>query len=212
MAHSHWHGCAGFRRVSALAAKQKWKHCSPSWQTPQKVTDITIAFLSLTVIPSLFFWRFRDQVCSCSCHLWHMYKAWEYTECVFVCLKYFFCVRVCAGCPTDKITFHCFLYSTNFILFLFFYKYSTCKTQWVKKPKGLLWSGVSVKQQHTGDNLTSDPNTLWNEQTTWPELTTIRASLQLPMSKIESEGGSTKRTSWKKRREFQIGKRVKRQL
>lgn len=121
MAHSHWHGCAGFRRVSALAAKQKWKHCSPSWQTPQKVTDITIAFLSLTVIPSLFFWRFRDQVCSCSCHLWHMYKAWEYTECVFVCLKYFFCVRVCAGCPTDKITFHCFLYSTNFILFLFFF-------------------------------------------------------------------------------------------
>ena len=47
----------------ALAAKQKRKHCSPSWQTPQKVTDITAAFLSLPLsffFLLLFFWRFRD--------------------------------------------------------------------------------------------------------------------------------------------------------
>lgn len=27
--------------------------------------------------------------------------------------------------------------------------------------KGLLWNTVSVKQQHTGDNLTFDPGALW---------------------------------------------------
>ena len=122
-------GSEGFFFFFAIFSKQERKHCSPSWQTPQKVTDITAAFLSPpppVFFFLLFFWRFRDAAARVTHGMWmqwtfvfqNIFGACFCASGVFVCE---ISARRLGAQPVrsrGEIAFRYFLYSANFFFSL----------------------------------------------------------------------------------------------